>query len=525
LIQSARNFLKRRSDAMVDAARCDRAMLLLLIGYAVAWTLYGSIAKSSQDLHPDMAELISWSRDLSLGYPKHPPLGAWLVRLWFSIFPLADWSYYLLAMAMPTIALWIVWRLSADYLDIEKRVVGVALLMLVPFYNFHALKFNANSVLLPTWAATTLSFLRSYRNRSTYYGALAGAGAGLCMLAKYWSVFLLIGLMIAALLDPRRLAYLRSAAPWVTIATGLAVLSPHMIWVYQHDFVSFDYATATHATGSLSDAAIKAFIYLLGVAVFAAVPMLFVLAAARPHRATIVEMTWPSDRDRRLVAVAFWAPLLLPVAEALVGDTILTPIWAMPALTLLPVLLLSPPDMKVPPLGRHSILAVAAAEPLVMLIAAPAIAWAIHRSGVTPPAAHGRLLAAETERAWRQTTSEPLRFVGCNVADEVIAYARDRPRPLPWRSSGGHIADEVYADAHNWSRTLHGAAEPSDAQLAENGMALVCSADSADWVEAAAAKAAEDPASRRFDVETTRTFLGIAGRSQRYVIFIIPPRH
>ena len=39
---------------------------------------------------------------------------------------------------MPTIALWIVWRLSADYLDIEKRVVGLALLMLVPFFNFHA---------------------------------------------------------------------------------------------------------------------------------------------------------------------------------------------------------------------------------------------------------------------------------------------------------------------------------------------------------------------------------------------------
>jgi hypothetical protein len=35
---------------------------------------YGSIARSSQDMHPDMAELILWSRDLSLGYLKHPPL-------------------------------------------------------------------------------------------------------------------------------------------------------------------------------------------------------------------------------------------------------------------------------------------------------------------------------------------------------------------------------------------------------------------------------------------------------------------
>jgi hypothetical protein len=157
---------ERFFGALVDAAYCNRAMLLLLASYAATWTLYASIARSGLDLHPDMAELISWSRDLSFGYLKHPPLAAWLVRLWFSVLPLTDWSYYLLAMLMPTIALWIVWQLSADYLAIEKRVVGVALLMLVPFYNFHALKFNVNTVLLPTWAATTLWFLRSYNTNS-----------------------------------------------------------------------------------------------------------------------------------------------------------------------------------------------------------------------------------------------------------------------------------------------------------------------------------------------------------------------
>jgi hypothetical protein len=354
---------------------------------------------------------------------------------------------------------------------------------------------------------------------------LAGACAGLCMLAKYWSVFLLVGLVIAALGDPRRWAYFRSAAPWVTIAAGFAVLGPHLIWLSEHDFVSFNYAVAMHVTSSFSDTAGKAVVYLAGAAAFVVIPVGLVLAAVRPRGATVVEMIWPSDRERRLVAVAFWGPLVLPVAAALVGDTVLTPIWSMPAWTLLPVVLLSPPDVKVSPISRQSLLALAVAVPLVMLIAAPAIALAIHRAGVTPPAAHGRLLAAETERAWRQATSAPLRVVGCDVADEVIAYARDRPHALPWRSFHGDVADDVYADAHNWPSKPRGAPELGDAQLAESGMALVCLADSADWVEAAAAKAAGDPASRRVDVELTRNFLGIAGRPQRYVIFIIPPQH
>ena len=160
-----RNPFDRIYDALIDPARRERAMVLLLAAYAAVWALYDSISNSNQDLQSDMTELIAWSRDLSFGYLKHPPLAAWVVKAWFSVIPQTDFSFYLLAMLMPASALWITWRLSASYLDIEKRILGVALLMLVPFYNFHALTFNPNTVLLPTWAATTLWFLRSYETR------------------------------------------------------------------------------------------------------------------------------------------------------------------------------------------------------------------------------------------------------------------------------------------------------------------------------------------------------------------------
>ena len=214
----------RYRDALTDPVRADRAVLASLIAYAVLWAIYATIAKGSQGLHYDMAEVIAWSRDLQLGYLKHPPLAAGIVWLWFSVFPVAEWSYYLLAMAMPAVALWFAWRLSADYLDIEKRVVGLALLTLIPFFNFHALKFNVNTVLIPLWAMTTFWFLRSFETRSRLYAALAGIGAAGCMLGKYWSVFLLAGLAVAALIDSRRAVYFRSAAPWITIISGASSL-------------------------------------------------------------------------------------------------------------------------------------------------------------------------------------------------------------------------------------------------------------------------------------------------------------
>jgi hypothetical protein len=515
---------ERFCAALIDPGRCNGAMLLLLVGYTATWTLYACIARSSQDLHPDMAELISWSRDPSLGYLKHPPLAAWLVWLWFSVFPITDWSYYLLAVLMPTIALWIAWRLSADYLEIEKRVVGVAPLMLIPFYNFQSLKFNVNTVLLPTWAATTFWFLHSYTTRKPLHSVLAGIGAAACMLAKYWSVFLLAGLIVAALVDSRRLAYFRSNAPWITAVVGFVVLGPHLVWLFHYEFVPFEYAVAKHAASSFRGVVVTTLAYLAGSAAYAAVPLVLVLAVARPDRATIVDIIWPLDNERRLAAATFWGPLLLPTVAALAGGTNLSALWSMPAWTLLPVLLLSSPTVNVRAINQRHILITALAVPLMALIAAPVIAIAVHYAGVKPPGAHGRILAAEIDRAWRQATPQPLRFIGCDVADEVIAYAPDRPHSLPLHSFRGDIGDEVYADAHDWPRTSPAESASNEARLAQSGMVLVCLADETNWVDAAANWAARNPASRRIDVNIARNFLGIPGQPQHYVIFIVPPQ-
>jgi 4-amino-4-deoxy-L-arabinose transferase-like glycosyltransferase len=364
--------IDRLRAALTDPAGAERSVLLTLAAYLVLWTIYGTIAKSGQGLHPDMTELLDWSRHLAWGY-KHPPLAAAIVWAWFSAFPVAGWSYYLLAMLMPTLTLWIVWRLSADYLDIEKRIFGLALLTLVPFFNFHALKFNVNTVLMPLWAATTLWFLRGYATRSPLYAALAGAGAAAAMLGKYWSIFLIAGLVAAALIDKRRNAYFRSAAPWITVAVGVIVIAPHLVWLVQHNFEPFGYAIYVHGEKTFADVAYSALGYLAGSAGYVAIPVIIALAARRPSGATLADMVWPAGPDRRLAAAAFWGPLLLPVVGALASGTDITSLWSMSAWTLLPVLLLSPPAMTISETDTRRLLAFAVALPLIMVIVSPAI--------------------------------------------------------------------------------------------------------------------------------------------------------
>jgi hypothetical protein len=496
------NTASRLRAALIDSARSERTVVLALVAYALLWAVYGTIAKSSQGLHPDMTELVAWSRDLSWGYLKHPPLAAALVWAWFAVFPFGEFGYYLLAMTMPALALWFAWRLSADYLEPEKRVAGLALLMLVPFFNFHALKFNVNTVLLPVWAMTTFWFLRSVRTRSLSYAALAGFGAALCMLGKYWSVFLLAGLIVAALIDKRRAAYFRSPAPWITVAVGAIAMAPHLYWLWQSDFAPFTYAMTIHGEKPLIGTIVAALGYLLGSLGYVALPVILVLAAARPNRAALADMIWPADTERRLAAAAFWAPFLLPALGAIASGAEITSLWSMASWTLLAVLLLSSPLVTWRAIDTSRVVLMATALPLVLLMASPVIAIVTRPSDAPAVNGQARLLATEVERVWRAATPQRLGFVGGDgdILLGVVAFAADKPRAM-----------------------LPDLPAPGADELKRRGMVLMCFSGEAGCLRAAALQAGTAP-SRTIQTDITQTVWGKVMLARRYTMIVVPPR-
>ncbi len=499
-LQRACVAMGRLRDALIDPARRERGILAVLAVYTLVWTLYGVLAKGSQDVHPDMAELVGWARAPALGYAKHPPLAAWLVHGWFAVFPVADWSYYLLGALTAAVALWIVWRLCADYLSAEKRVIGIAVLTLVPFFGFHALKYNVNTLLIPLWAATTLAFLRSFERRSVLWAALAGLFAGAAMLTKYWSVFLVGALVLAALLDARRAAYFRSAAPWVTVVVGALVLAPHVVWLVQNDFLPFAYAATVHGDKPLSTAAVSTLGYLAGSLGYVAAPVALTLIAAHADRAALANLLWPRDVQRQLVAVAFWAGLLLPMLGAILAGTEITSLWSMSAWTLLPVVLLSSPRIIVAPKAGTQLLALAVMFPLLMLLASPLIALSVHRNGLPDEQTDGSLLAPEVEKVWRETSGKRLRIVAGDLAYQIAFYAKDRPDAFP-----------------DFNHTL--ASWIDEARIRREGMAIVCRTGNEFCLRNARRLTASDGST----VTVERRYLGVAGAPGHYRILVIPP--
>ena len=96
-------------------------------------------------------------------------------------------------------------------------------------------------------------FLRAFATGGLGWSAAAGATAGLAMLGKYFSVYLIAAFILAACAHPARWRYLRSPSPWISVAAGVLVLAPHLRWLASSAFTPFDYVYMAHGRTTLAE--------------------------------------------------------------------------------------------------------------------------------------------------------------------------------------------------------------------------------------------------------------------------------
>jgi 4-amino-4-deoxy-L-arabinose transferase-like glycosyltransferase len=492
-------------DGLADPARRVRAALVFALGYCVLWFVYAVIAKSSQDLNADMAEMVVWTRELALGYPKHPPLPAWILWVWFKIFPLADWSYFLLSAVTLSAGIFFCIMLASEWLSREKLAAVPFLLATIPFFNFIGLKWDQNSILIPLWALAMWAMLRAIATRGVLWAALAGFAAALALLTKYWSVFLIAALAFAALADRRRLDYFRSAAPWATALTFIAVMAPHAWWLVANGFPPIRWVATRRMASAASEFVSSLGSYTFGTLAYAGGALLLVLIFVRPTRAAIADSWFPRD-DRRGAAILFWTPLLLPLVPAVAKGISLISLWNTPALNLLPVLALASPLVTLPRAAVLRIASVVTAATLLIVAISPIVAFVILRQGVENDAAYGRLAMQAAEREWRQVTDKPLTMIAgpFTLVSTAAIYGTGKP--------------STFADFSSYLSPW-----ASEARIAREGTAIMI-ATTSPWMHVATQYIDKVKPVRRTEVTLTRRWLGFASAPRTFIIAIVPPK-
>jgi MFS family permease len=404
----------------LDGVEAGWSVPLLLVSFAAVWTAYLSIAYLGSGLHPDFLETWTLGRHFAWGNPKHPPLMGWVTGAWTSVFPATNWSLNLMAMTNAALALWTVDLISKRFVTGHKRLLVLLLLMLTPAYQFHAQRFNANSVLLASWPLATYCFLRAFETRTATWAIAAGLTAAVAMLGKYYSVFLVASFALAALAHPSRRAYFASASPWISTAAGLLALAPHLHWLANSDGAPFGYAMA-HAGADLPTSLHDAAFFVMGLAAAMSLPAIaWVMIAGRRLRLLPNDLAAMPPGLKLLFYIAI-GTIALPVATCLIIGTDLPSLWALQGLFLFAVLIVCGTSY---PIERfHTVnatLLVAGIAVGAVVVGAPLHALYRNSHGYDEGRNLYRQVAGEVTRQWHELTKLPFTRVS---GDDALAFA------------------------------------------------------------------------------------------------------
>ena len=217
---------------------------LFLIAHLFVWTLIPSITNNNLPL--DTIEALAWGSNLDWGYNKHPPVSAFFVEFFYFFFGSNDIAYYLLSQIFVILSFYIVWIFSNEFFQ-NKTLSFFSVLILegIYFYNFTTPEFNVNVCQLPFWALTVYLSWKLYmkKDTNTVILILLGVTAAIGFLTKYLFAYLLLSVvMIFAyeffITKTRKIDFKH----YLPIEIFFVLLVPHLIWLFQNDFVTIKYA-------------------------------------------------------------------------------------------------------------------------------------------------------------------------------------------------------------------------------------------------------------------------------------------
>jgi hypothetical protein len=266
------------------------------------------------------------------------------------------------------------------------------------------------------------------------------------------------------------------------------------------------YAMESHP-GTLATALYSGLNYVVGSIAYLLPAAVVAWLATWPSRAALADIAWPANPDRRMAVLVLVLPMLLPVIAAAATKENIVPLWSIGAATLLGVVLLSSPLVTLSHVMARRVVGTAIAFCVLSLLASPLVAWTVQRRGLENHAGHYRLAATAVEQEWRKETGKPLKILGSydNLLYGASFYISPPPKTF-----------EIVSPARTpWT---------SEADVIRDGIAMVCPLANAGCINALNARAAKAPAAKRTQVELARSYLGVPGKAERFVIAIVPPR-
>lgn len=220
----------------------DRWLAIYLMVSLVVMTVVPGILNHNLEL--DVIEGLAWGHEWQLGYWKHPPLAAWLTEMGGMLSPKNGWGTYFICMLSVVGGLIFVYKLFLEMFSKQNAFLATLLTAAGYMYAPRITILNPNTILLFVWPGFLYYFYQSlYKNKIFYWCGLS-IFAALSILTKYYSVFLLMSACLYVLLYKEERQIFRNYYAYIAVALFLLLISSHLYWLVQSDFIPFEYATS-----------------------------------------------------------------------------------------------------------------------------------------------------------------------------------------------------------------------------------------------------------------------------------------
>jgi len=227
----------------VSNRNINNIFFIFALSHLIIWTLVPSL--TNKNLPLDTIEALAWGSNLDWGFNKHPPMSAFFLEVFYKIFGSQDWVYYLLSQIFVLTAFFYVFKFANEVLGNHKlSLISVFLLESIFFYNFTTPEFNVNVCQLPFWSLVIYYSWKIYDRKKIEFidCFLVVLFAAIGFLSKYLFVYLLVSIILLFI----HLIFIRKIKKFdfkylITIEVFLVLLIPHLIWLFNNEFITITY--------------------------------------------------------------------------------------------------------------------------------------------------------------------------------------------------------------------------------------------------------------------------------------------
>jgi hypothetical protein len=198
------------------------------------------------------------------------------------------------------------------------------------YFQYTAVKFNHDVIQLPFWGLAGYAFHAALKRGRVAHWLLLGFALGAALWAKYFVVVLAAPYALFMIFDRDARRALATPGPWLALVVALVIAAPHVLWLFQTDFLPFAYAEQRAApVRGWFDHIVRPAVFV-GSQIFFTLPSFFIAAALFWPRQTGRQETTADAFDRRIVTLIAFGPGLVMILLTAISGRGTVAMWGYP---------------------------------------------------------------------------------------------------------------------------------------------------------------------------------------------------